>query len=342
MRRARFAALAVLGYGLLAAGASAQTIPQVPAPSLISPTLSVGVPILFQWTPVNPGNVYNFFLQSRARTAAAPGPLVVSYELQISDAPDVTSHVLVDLTTSTTIFTFANQNLPGSGFTNLQAPGLPLSGGLYYWRVRALINTTATAYSNIGRFTLNIGTGGGESTPFHDMQITSLVLTTPAYVGAATVVVATVQNTGTFPEQNAPLTITANGLQLAHVNVPPTGAGQSSRITAIWTPTQRGLAQITSILNFNGQNPQRKLATISPLVAEVPQYITAMTGTLRLGEQGYFLADSRGREISLVLVAPGTQLDLGPLLGKNIVLRGTLSKRQTSFVLTANQVALSP
>lgn len=342
MRRLLFAAIAAAGFGMLGAGAGAQTIPQVPAPSLISPTLSVGVPILFQWTPVNPGNVYNFFLQSRARTPLAAGALVVNYEMQISDAPDVTSHVLVDLTTSTTIFSFQNQNLPGSGFTTQQQPGIPLTGGLYYWRVRALINTTATAYSTIGRFTLNLGTGGGASTPFHDMQITSLVLTTPAFVGAASVVVATVQNTGTFPEQNAPLTITANGVQIADVEVPPTGAGQSSRVTAIWTPVQRGVAQITSILDFNGQNPQKKLATISPLVDEQPQFVTAMRGTLRLGEQGYFLADARGREITVVLVAPGTQLDLGPLLGKGIILRGTLAKRQTSFVLTVNQVALAP
>lgn len=342
MRRG-FNALVFAGtLAALTSGASAQTIPQVPPPSLISPTLSVGVPILFQWTPVNPGNVYNFVLQSRARTAQAPGPLVVTYELQVSDQPDVTSHVLLDVQTSTTIFSFQNQNVPGAGFTTMQPAGLPLAGGVYYWRVRALINTAATSFSTIGRFSLNLGSGGGASTPFHDMGITSLVLTAPAYVGAATVVVATVQDTGTFPEQNVPLAITANGVQIAQVNLPPIAPGESSRVTAIWIPSRQGLAQISSILDFNGRNPNRKTATISPLVQQLPQYVTTMRGTLRLSDQGYFLADAHGREIAQILVAEGTQLDLGPLIGRGVLLRGTLAKRQTSFILTANQVALAP
>jgi hypothetical protein len=222
-----------------AGSASAQTLPQVPPPSLISPMLSVGVPVLFEWTPVNPGNLYNFYLQSHTRTPAAAAPFIVYYELQISDAADVTSHVLVDITTSTTIFSFQNQNIPGSGFTSLQRPGLPLAAGLYYWRVRALVNTAATAFSSIGRFSLDLGTGGGVSTPFHDMAITSLVITAPAYVGTASVIVVTVQNTGTFPEGGSPLTITANGEQIARVDTPSTAAGETARITAIWTPSRR-------------------------------------------------------------------------------------------------------
>lgn len=334
--------MTALAFLALLKGADAQTLPQIPPPSLISPLLGVGVPILFQWTPVNPGNIYNFALQSHTRSPQAVSPFVVYYELQISDAPDITSHVLVDVTTSTTIFSFQNQNVTGSGFTNLQRPGIPLPGGLYYWRVRALINTAATGFSNIGRFTLNLGAGGGASTSFHDLAITSLVITAPAYVGTASIIVATVQNTGTFPEQGAPLTITANGVQVARLDTPSMGAGETSRITAIWTPTRQGLSQITSILDFSGPNPDKKLATISRPVAEQPHYLTSVKGTLRSDNRGYFLADAHGREIALVLLASGTQLDLDPLVGRAVIMRGTLTKHQSSLILIANQAAMSP
>ena len=330
----------------LAAGstAHAQTVPQVPAPTLISPMLNVGIPILFQWTPVNPGNVYNFVLTSRGRQPqAAPGALAVTYELQVSDQPDVASHILVDLNTPTTIYSFQNQNLPGSGFTNQQPPNLPLSGGVYYWRVRAIIGTGAsTIFSSIGRFSLDLARGGGSSTPVHDMGITSLVLTTPAYVGAATVIVATVQNSGTFAEQNVPLSITANGAQLARIVVPPTTSGQTTRVTTIWTPQVKGIAQISALLNFSGPNQNRKVASITPNVLEQPQYVTSLSGTLKLGPNGYFLANAAGRETALVLQAPAVQIDFGAFLGKSITIRGTLSKADSSFLIVANQVSLSP
>jgi CARDB len=329
---------------MVTAPAMPQTIPQVPPPTLISPMLNVGVPILFQWTPVNPGNVYNFVLQSRARLPqAAAGPLAVTYELQISDYPDVASHILVDLTTQTTIFSFQNQNVPGAGFTSQQTPNLPLSGGTYYWRVRAIIGSTSTtAWSSIGRFALNLGGGGGASTPLHDMGITSLVLTTPAFVGAATVIVASIQNSGTFAEQSVPLSITANGTQLAQLVVPPTTAGQTARVTTIWTPSVRGIAQISALLNFTGPNQNRKVASIAPNVREQPQFVTSLVGTLGLGPDGYFLADTRGRQTTLVLSAPNTQIDFGTFLGRSIVIRGTLSKRDSSFLMSANQVSLAP
>jgi hypothetical protein len=342
IQAARCMALTLALAALAAAPAVPQTIPQVPAPTLISPLLNVGVPILFQWTPVNPGNVYNFSIQSRTRVIQqAAGPLVVTYELQISDYPDVASHILVDVRTPVTIFSFQNQNLPGSGFTSQQPPNLPLSGGTYYWRVRALVGTAATTnFSSIGRFELNLS--GGASTPVHDMGITSLVITTPAFVGAATVIVASIQNSGTFPEENVPLAITANGVQLAHIIVPPTTAGQTTRITTIWTPEVRGIAQISALIDFAGPNQNRKVASITPDVREQPQFVTSLTGTLQLGPNGYYLADSRGRETSLVLEAPNTQIDFGALLGKAIVLRGTLTKHDSSYLMAANQVSLAP
>jgi hypothetical protein len=337
--------LALTAALTVAAGtaANAQTVPQVPPPTLISPMLNVGIPILFQWTPVNPGNVYTFVLTSRGRIpTAAAGALAVSYELQVSDQPDVASHILVDLTTPTTIYTFQNQNLPGSGFTNQQPPNLPLSGGLYYWRVRALIGTgSSTTFSSIGRFSLDLARGGGSSTPVHDMGITSLVLTTPAYVGAATVIVATVQNSGTFAEQNVPLSITANGGQLARILVPPTTSGQTTRVTTIWTPQVKGIAQISALLDFSGPNQNRKLASITPNVLDQPQFVTSLAGTLKLGPNGYFLANAAGRETALVLEAPAVQIDFGPFLGRNIVIRGTLSKADSSFLIVANQVSLA-
>jgi hypothetical protein len=336
------AAMTAVALVTLLKAADAQTLPQIPPPSLISPLLGVGVPILFQWTPVNPGNIYNFVLQSHTRAPLAAAPFVVYYELQISDAPDITSHVLVDVTTSTTIFSFQNQNVPGSGFTNLQRPGIPLPAGLYYWRVRALINTAATGFSNIGRFTLNLGAGGGASTAFHDLAITSLVITAPAYVGTASIIVTTVQNTGTYPEQGAPLTITANGVQIARADTPPMGAGETSRITTIWTPERNGLAQITSILNFSGPNPDKKLATISRSVADQPHYLTSVKGTLRTDTRGYFLADAHGHEIARVFLAAGVQLDLDALVGHAVVMRGTLTKHESQLILIANQAAVSP
>ena len=120
------------------------------------------------------------------------------------------------------------------------------------------------------------------------------------------------------------------------------GAGETSRITAIWTPTRQGLSQITSILDFSGPNPDKKLATISRPVAEQPHYLTSVKGTLRSDNRGYFLADAHGREIALVLLASGTQLDLDPLVGRAVIMRGTLTKHQSSLILIANQAAMSP
>lgn len=341
MRTPRLAAALAALLTILGADAGAQTTPTIPPPSLIAPTLVSGVPVFFQWTPVNPGNVYTFFLQSHARAPLQAGGLSVDYELQISDLPDVTSHVLVDVTTSTTIFSFPNQNISGEGFTNLQPPGIPLASGVYYWRVRALLGAAQTAFSSIGRFTLNTASGGGASTPFHDMAITALVLTAPAYVDAATVIVATIQNTGTFPERGVPLTITADGATLARITIPPTAAGQTVPVTAIWTPAHTGYAQITSVLDFAGQDPHRKIATASPYVREQPRYPTAMGGTLRTSDRGYVLVDASGRELALVVVGARTPLDLQPFLGRAVLVRGTLSKSATSFVLTADQIVLS-
>lgn len=337
----RFAlAIACLALVARTPAADAQIIPQIPAPTLISPSLSVGVPILFQWTPVNPGNVYNFVLQSRSRTQAV-GPLIVTYELQVSDEPDVASHVLVDVTTSVSLLSFQNQNIPGSGFTNLQQPGIGLPGGVYYWRVRALINTTPTAFSSIGRFSLDLRAGGGSSSPLHDVSITALAVTIPPYVGSTSAIVTTVQNTGTFPEETVPLVVTVNGIVVARLTVPPTASGDTIHLTTLWTPVARGQAQVTAVIDFSGQNSRRKIASISPLVGALPEYVTTMHGTLALGERGYFLTDVRGREITVVLLEPNVQLDLGPLLGKPVVVRGTLSKRESSFIMAINNVALA-
>jgi CARDB len=347
--RVSLQALRTVALGIaLAASATApavpQVIPQVPAPTLISPMLNVGVPILFQWTPVNPGNVYNFLLQSKARTPqAAAGPLNVTYELQISDYADVASHILVDVTTPTTIFSFQNSNTPGSGFTSQQPPNLPLSGGIYYWRVRAIVGTASTtAFSSIGRFSLDLGRGGGASTPLHDMGITSLALVTPAVVGAATVIVASIQNAGTFAEQQIPLTITVNGQLIARLTLPPTTTGQTTRVATIWTPRTRGIAQISALLDFTGPNQRNKVASLSPNVAEPGRTITTARGTLALGPSGYFLNDARGRETMIVLQAPSTQIDFGSLLGKSVLVRGTLSRRDTTFLMTASEVSLAP
>jgi hypothetical protein len=217
---------------------------------------------------------------------------------------------------------------------------LPLSGGTYYWRVRAVIGGSATTgFSSIGRFALELV--GGASTPVHDMGITSLVLTTPAYVGAATVIVASIQNSGTFAERGVPLAITANGEPLTHAVVEPTAAGQTIRVTTIWTPSVRGIAQISALLDFAGPNQNRKVATITPTVREQPHFITSLSGTLQLGASGYVLADARGRETTIVTVAPDTAIDFEPFLGKAIVIRGTLSKHDSSFLMAANQVSLA-
>ena len=96
------------------------------------------------------------------------------------------------------------------------------------------------------------------------------------------------------------------------------------------------------LIDFAGPNQNRKVASITPDVREQPQFVTSLTGTLQLGPNGYYLADSRGRETSLVLEAPNTQIDFGALLGKAIVLRGTLTKHDSSYLMAANQVSLAP
>jgi hypothetical protein len=344
LRRSAIAALA-LATALIPFAARAQllNVPIVPPPTLISPMIQTGVPILFQWTPINPGNVYTFSIQARARTPLAQAaPLVVTYELQVSDRPDVGSHVLIDLNTSITIFSFQNQNVPGSGFTDQQTPGIALSGGQYYWRVRALLNQTPMPFSAIGRFALSLGNGGGSSTPLHDMQITSIVLTAAPYAGSTSAVVASIQNTGTYAENAIPLTITVNGTTIARLDVPPTTAGETRRLSALWTPGAPGQAQVTAIIDYPGQVSRGKIASISPYVGAAPSVQTSLRGTVALNERGYILNDTNGREVALIVLPQGIGIDLGAYLGRTVLVRGTMTKNASLLIITAKSVALPP
>jgi len=74
----------------------------------------------------------------------------------------------------------------------------------------------------------------------------------------------------------------------------------------IWSGAN-GLAQITSILNFSGPNPDRN-SPRSHARSPITPLPDLGQGTLRTDTRGYFLADARTR--CTRVLAAGVQLDL--------------------------------
>jgi hypothetical protein len=333
-------ALAPLLTLALATPSAALAQASVPPPSLVAPLVTAAAPVLFQWTPVAPAVAYRLHVQGQRRTigASTVTPIVaVSYEVQIGDRPDVGSHVLYDRVVDTTSFLFDNRNVDGSGFTELQPPGLPLSGGTYYWRVRALFGGPGSAFSSIGRFML--AGGGATSTPLHDLGVTSVVVAASPIAGVGTAVVARVGNLGTFPERDAWLAISANGRTIGRAPVPQLLPGDHVDVSVVWAPQGGGLAQLTAQLEYVDQNSVDDQATQTTFVATRKPVPTTLVGTLVAEQSGGFaIADATGRIVASVRAAEGSHVAFAPLVGKRVAVAGTLAALGTGLVFDAHTI----
>ena len=313
---------------------------RVPPPALIYPFggLAAPVPIIFRWTGTLPGSAYDITIQRAAlgRLSAAPAT-AFTYQLQISDRPDVVTHVVFETTVNGTMFLFNNRNLLNSGFTDAQPPGIPLSGGRYFWRVRALSSGSASPFSQIGSFTLQQNPAIG--TPLHDLGVGGiLVAAARPRAGDETLLYATVVNEGTVSEHGATMTISVNGEPIASGAVPPLTPNEEVQLVAPWVPRRAGVAQVLATLRFVDMVAKNNTSILTLTVAREGQRHTTMVGTVRKVHNAIVLTDANGRTIATL--SPNTRIDLGSFVGRRVRLAGILSKSAGGFHLTVN--AISP
>jgi len=298
----------------------------VAAPSLIYPFggLAAPVPIIFRWTPAQTGVFERAF-----------GP----YELQISDRPDVLSHILFEVIVGSTSYVFTNRNTGAlSGFTGAQPPGIPLSGGRYFWRVRAISTGFSTLYSELGTFRLL--QNAAITTPLHDLAVEGVGVASAPQDGEQTLIVATVSNTGTFGEHGATVTIRVNGVPIGSGAVPPLAPNESVQLVAPWTPQRAGVAQIFAMLTAIDMNPQNQTASSTVVVSPASPSRTTMLGTVEARDGSFVLADAHGRTLA-ILTAPQT-MDLASFVGRAVRIEGALSRGSGGLHVFVQAISAPP
>jgi hypothetical protein len=319
---------------------AASQIPVSSPPTLLGPSPfivpQVDSPFLFQWSAVSPAQTYNVHVQGRT-TKSVTSLVGISYELQISDRPDVASHTLFDVIDDQTSYLFSNDSNEG-GFTTSEPPNTPLPGGRYFWRVRALFAGSASPYSSVGSFRLS-STGSGP--PLHALGIVGITLASPARVAATSLVVATVQNIGNFAESGAILEIYANGVSLGTATVPPLNASVNQTFSVPWTPSEQGLVDLTATLQYADDDERAHSISQTVLVLGSRSTRTAMTGTLDETLGNVTLVDDAGHAIATVIVATGSNFDLQRFIGKRVKLQGALSTAGGDFILAATGAQLT-
>ncbi|MBV9440769.1 MAG: hypothetical protein JOZ24_12335 [Candidatus Eremiobacteraeota bacterium] len=325
-----------------AAGAATTPVPTAYAPlsppSLVAPLSTATAPVLFVWTAVAPATGYRIRVQG-GRHVLVSNPLVaVLYEVQISDRPDVGSHVLFDQTVDATTFLFQNDNNgPASGFTQNQPPNQPLSGGRYYWRVRALFAGPSSPYSNVQPFFL---TGGGVTqSPFHDLGLTAISIGGKPIVGVTSPIVVRVSDLGKFRESGASLVFTANGEVIGQTRVPDLNAGSFIDVSVPWTPREPALAQVTAQLQYVDQNAANNTITQTLFVASQKPVVTTLAGRLIVESGGFALADRAGRPVATLLAGRGTPIDFGNAVGAQVEVTGALAAHGTGLVMTVSRLS---
>jgi len=345
MLRKKFSAAgAALAAGLCAVtlSASADTVPlRVPPPTLIAPinNQARAVPVIFQWNVAgNNGNVYGINVQNLRRGALVVAQPTASYELQIaSAAPDYRdvsfTRVLFRAVTSATTYLFDNRNVPGSGFTNAVPPGLPLSGGLYYWRVRA--QQPGAPFSTPAQFTLL--SGAARQTPLHQLTLENLAVGALPKAMSTTVIIATVANTGTFSEPSTTLRIFANGTEIALGPVPALAPNQNVQLASAWIPLEPGVAQLAATIDATGDLPASARITRSVLIGRSRAVTTSLVGTLRRADNGDFeLQDNAGNTLAYVI---SRSLNLDSFVGRRVTIRGNLSEGALGLLLDAGSIS---
>jgi hypothetical protein len=340
----RWALAAVLLAPAMPAGAQVTTAspPRLAPPTLIQP-INEGTrsaPVLFQWNVAGAaGNVYGISIRNVRRGTLVVAQQTASYELQIAsaarEAPDISfTRVLVDATTATTTFLFDNRNVSGSYFTSAVPPGLPLQGGRYYWRVR--LQQPGAPFSEPGVFTL--ASGAAVQTPLHQLAITNLAVSANPKALSATLIIATIANTGTFPEPGTDLKIIANGTLIAEGRTPPLGPNQRVDLVSAWIPPAPGIAQLTATLETNGDIPSGGRFQRNVPIGQTRSVTTSLAGTMNRNANGDFmLEDSAGHVLALVFAGRG--LDLASFVGRRVTVHGTLLEGALGLQLNATNIS---
>jgi CARDB len=340
------AALAVaLVATALPAGAQVTPAPgpaRLAPPTLIAPIneQTRAVPALFQWNVGGAaGNVYGISISNVRRGTLVVAQQTASYQLQIAsaspDAPDISfNRVLIDATSSTTTFLFDNRNVAGSFFTSAVPPGLPLPAGRYYWRVR--LEQPGAPFSTPGVFRLL--SGAAVQTPTHQLSITNLALGANPKAQSATLVIATIANTGTFSEPPNDLRIVANGTLIAEGRTPPLAPNQHVDLVSAWIPATPGIAQLTATIEANGDQPNSGRFVRNVPIGQTRAVTTSLVGTIRRGQFGdYTLEDNGGRVLALVIAGRG--LDLSSFVGRRVTVSGKLTEGALGLQLNATNIA---
>jgi hypothetical protein len=317
--------------------ASGQT-PVVGSPTQINPLnyAQVSTPALFQWTALAPGQTFNIGVSRTAKSGRSI--IAVSYELQISDRPDVTSHVLYDTVVDQTSLLFLNgQNDPG--FTSNQPPYTALVGGTYYWRVRGVFAGTGSNFSRIEQFTL---AQPGVSGSLHALGLTNLSLAGLARQGSPTSVLVQVRDLGNFPEGNAPLTIYAGGLPIGTANVPQLAPGKSITVSALWTPQTEGLVQISAQLNYSDDNPKAHTIAQTEVVTGAKKRRTTMIGVVGETLGSFFLTDTSSHMVATLTQEKSSSVAFNAFVGARVEVDGYLSTARGDFVFETMTIRRLP
>ena len=239
-------------------------------------------PFSFLWTPVNGAT---------------------KYELQLSDRFDVRSHVLIDVTVPGTAYAFTNLNIPGSGFTVFQLSGVPLPGGPYHWRVRAIAGSTATIFSAIANFTLGTTPGG---TPIHDLAVATIGAGDNPTSGLPSAILVRIENRGSFAATGANVLVTADGQTIGTSQIKPLGPGESDTIALSWNPAHAGLANLVATIDYADDIPAHKFAAAGVSVRPQNSVFASYLGVIGGPCGSYVLKDDQGNTIAQLLLQPGT------------------------------------
>lgn len=334
-------ALTAAALCAVVASARAQTAPfaYAPPPALTSPIDEQGaaVPVIFQWTAVSsPGYPYGVIVQGRGRmTAPLAASTAINYELQIAEDPGGT-RVLFDVITAAPRYVFFNQNLPNSGFTSLQPPGLALTAGRYWWRVRAISAGPAAPFSQPQAFALRTNATGSQ---IRDLAVDDVRLSSERpSVQNGTMIFARVLNAGTFVTQPTAVHVSVNGTPLADGMVQFLNPNESVSIAVPWTPSSNGYANVQVRLDTVDDKPSDDSRTLQTFVYKAQAVRTGMTGTIDRRGGDFVLLDRKGRAIASVTSAAGSNIDLESFKGKLVTVTGRIFASPGGFTLQADRV----
>ena len=308
--------------------AASGQVPVVGPPTQINPFngATVSTPALFQWTALAPGQTFNIGVTRTTKSGRSI--IAVSYELQISDRPDVMSHVLFDTVVDQTAFLFLNgQSDPG--FTSNEPPYTALVGGTYYWRVRGIFAGTGSNWTRVETFNL---TGPGVSGSLHALGLTGISLADLARQGTPTSVLVQVRDIGNFPEGNAPITIYAGGLPIGTANVPQLVPGKAITVSAPWTPQAEGLVQVSAQLNYSDDNPKAHTISQTEIVTGTKKRRTTMVGVVGESLGSFFLTDASSHMVATLTQEKSSSVAFNAFVGARVQVDGYLSTARGDFV----------